>query len=160
MSLSVLQGLMADSRRVGVGEVGWGAWCHSASIHKWKCLRSTKPGLDLYAGWLTGAGTGLITDDWKSIAAGWKQEVSFSWFCDVHHLGHKLHEGVQHIHRLGLGLGLAKYTNQSALLIEVEGCFQLTWPGWQQLWTSCCQTVMLAGRSPSVVYQPERTKIQ
>lgn len=53
-----------------------------------------------------------------------------------------------------------KHANQSALLIEVEGCFQLTWPGWQQLWTSCCQTVMLAGRSPSVVYRPERTEIQ
>lgn len=34
---------------------------------------------------------------------------------------------------------------------------QLTWPGWQQPWTSCCQTEVPAGRSPSAVYQPDRT---
>lgn len=37
---------------------------------------------------------------------------------------------------------------------------QLTWPGWQQLSTSCCQTAVPTGHSPSAVYQPDRTKIQ
>lgn len=35
---------------------------------------------------------------------------------------------------------------------------QLTWPGCQQLWTSCCQIAMPAGHSPSAGYQPDETK--